>query len=202
MDNKKSTNTFKAKNEEANVCIVVEATPNPQSMKFCVNHRISEENWETEDISQAERSPLAQKILGFPWAKKVFIGPDFVTITKEDWVKWEILAEPLSQLIQEHIVNKETVLLPETPLNCEEKEADPTNLHIIEKIKHILQKDIQPAVATDGGFISFAGYEKGIVFLKMQGACAGCPSASLTLKKGVESHLKSQIPEVREVVAL
>lgn len=188
--------------------IFAESTPNPQSMKFTVNKKIAEEIWETEDISKAGRSPLAQKILGFPWASKVFIGSNFITITKEDWVEWETLTEPLAQMIHEHIENKQAVLLapPSPPLESDkEKKHNSSSLQdseTVQKIKRILQTEIQPAVAMDGGFIAFAGYENGSVFLKMQGACSGCPSASITLKQGIETHLKNQVPEVEQVVAL
>ena len=187
--------------------IFVESTPNPQSMKFTVSHSITNENWETNDINSAGRSPLAQKILGFPWATNVFIGNNFITVTKEDWVDWDVIQNPLCQLIKEHIESNQTVLHPKPakdPQASPDKEENISgpDAHIIRQIKQILQKDIQPAVAMDGGFISFAGYENGVVFLKMQGACSGCPSASLTLKQGVETHLKNHISEVEQVVAL
>ena len=193
--------------------VFASATPNPHSMKFSLNQNISEENWETESIHKAGRSPLAQKILGFPWAKKVFIGPDFITITKEDWVEWDTLTAPLCRMIKEHIETGQAVLYskaPEQPGDPDLAELDekdglspsPGDSPPVQKIKHLLKQDIQPAVAMDGGFISFAGFKNGTVFLKMKGACSGCPSSSITLKQGIESHLKNQVPEVREVVAL
>lgn len=188
------------------ITVLVESTPNPQSMKFTISQNIADENWETSSMDTASRSPLAQKILGFPWATKVFIGNNFITITKEEWVDWDIIQEPLCQLIKDHIKSKQVVLYPK-PIKSEENSSGKENsnqasAYIIQQIKNILQTDIQPAVAMDGGFISFAGYENGTVFLKMQGACSGCPSASLTLKQGVETHLKKHIPEVEQVVAL
>ena len=179
--------------------ITVSPTPNPQSLKFTLNQKISEENWEADNINQAGRSPLAQKILGFPWAVKIFIGKDFITITKEDWAAWDIVTEPLGQLIKDHIQSGQVVLYPPAEESQGEGRSDSK---VIQKIKALLDKDIQPAVAQDGGFIAFAGYKNGTVFLKMQGACSGCPSASLTLKQGVETHLKSRISEVKQVVAL
>ena len=190
--------------------ISAESTPNPHSMKFTVSQNIAEENWEIEDIAKAGRSPLAQKILGFPWASKVFIGSNFITVNKEDWVEWEVLTGPLSQMIQEHIESKQVVLYPPEEV-LEKKSAENTDdlestdnvdSDTVQKIKQILEKEIQPAVAMDGGFIAFAGFENGTVFLKMQGACSGCPSSSVTLKQGIETHLKNQIPEVQQVVAL
>ena len=189
--------------------ILAEPTPNPHSMKFTVSQNIAEENWETEDIAKAGRSPLAQKILGFPWASKVFIGSNFITINKEDWVEWEVLTGPLSQMIKEHIESEQVILYPpEEVLEKKSTEADSANnvnekdSDVVQKIKQILEKEIQPAVAMDGGFIAFAGFENGTVFLKMQGACSGCPSSSVTLKQGIETHLKNQISEVQQVVAL
>ena len=195
-------------NQELQIKVSVEPTPNPHSMKFTINQNITEETWETEDITKAGRSPLAQKILGFPWASKIFIGSNFITINKEDWVEWEVLVEPLSQMIQEHIESKQAILYPSISEEEKDNKIDnPNNIsntdsQTVQKIKRILEREVQPAVAMDGGFIAFAGYEKGTVFLKMQGACSGCPSSSVTLKQGIETHLKNQIPEIQQVVAL
>ena len=192
--------------DKKNIIVSAEDTPNPQSLKFSLNQIIADEKWEVENISEAGRSPLAQKILGFPWATKVFIGENFVTVNKEDWVDWDVITQPLSQMIQEHIAEGQAVLYPPAPAegnpsaedSAEHEKTSPT----IIKIKELLAKDIQPAVAMDGGFIAFAGYENGTVFLRLQGACAGCPSSSITLKQGIENHLKSHIPEIKEVVAV
>ncbi len=245
--------------KEQKIRVQAEPTPNPHSMKFKLNQRITEEHYETTgevanpqakvanrqakvanlqaEVAnrqtkvanpQAEvanrqtkvlRSPLAQKIMGFPWVDKVFIGPDFITINKQDWVEWDTLTEPLSDMIREHIETGQAVLsqtgtrqgLPFEkgatfdvfpPDRKDKEQKGHADSEIVQKIKQILEHDIQPAVAMDGGFISFEGYEKGRVFLKMQGACSGCPSSSITLKQGIEQHLKNQIPLVQEVVAL
>ena len=102
-------------NNQKKTTVLSVATPNPHSMKFSVNHNIASEHWETDNIHQAGRSPLAKKILGFPWVKKVFIGQDFITITKEDWLKWDTLTEPLCQMIKEHITAGEPLLYPHDP---------------------------------------------------------------------------------------
>jgi len=191
--------------KDQKINISVELTPNPQSMKFTLSNHISKEVWEVSDVQKASRSPLAQKILGFPWAIKVFIGLNFITINKEDWVDWEVLIDPLSQMIKEHIESGQVVLYPKQNVETNENSTmiiKDQDLPTVQKIKKILESEVQPAVAMDGGFITFAGYEKGTVFLKMQGACAGCPSSSITLKQGIENHLKNQISEVKEVVAV
>ncbi|MGZ3723811.1 MAG: NifU N-terminal domain-containing protein, partial [Bdellovibrionales bacterium] len=95
----------------AEYSVFYEATPNPQSMKFMVTANISTESINFSSAAEAGRSPLAKKIFGFPWAAGVFIGPNFVTVTKQEWVDWEILAEPLSGLIKEHLERGEPVLL-------------------------------------------------------------------------------------------
>ena len=92
--------------------VTFEPTPNPATMKFKISNRISEQNLEFLNAQDAERSPLANKIFGFPWTNSIFIGGDFVTVTKQDWVEWNVLAEPLAGLIQEHLDRGELVLLP------------------------------------------------------------------------------------------
>jgi len=218
-----------AMNQNPPVQVLAEATPNPGSMKFSINKEIASESYQVSDISQAGRSPLAQKIMGFPWAKNVLIGNNFVSITKEDWVEWDIIVEPLAQMIQEHIQNGHAVLYPDmshresahmlngtqeggiprqnTLQNNQNKDTQGANVSpdsqdIAHKIQTLIENNIQPAVAMDGGHVVFVGYEKGTVFLKMQGACAGCPSASMTLKQGIETHLKQHIPEVQQVVSV
>lgn len=178
-----------------------EHTPNPQSLKFVVNASICDEILEVNNKKEAGRSPLASKILGFPWAKSVFIGINFVTVTKEDWVEWDILSDPLSQMIQEHLEKGEKVILPKQTQKAssnQQQEASPT----VQKIKEILERDIQPAVAMDGGYIEFVSYQDNKVYLSLQGACAGCPSSTYTLKAGIEQRLKQDIPEIEEVISI
>ena len=169
-------------------------TPNPQSLKFSMNHKVCDQKMEFKERQSAERSPIALKILGFPWAKSVFLGEDFITITKEDWVEWDIISEPIRELIAEHFKQGGQALLPKKEdLSLEDSEE-------VKKIKEILKQDIQPAVAMDGGYIEFVSYKEGIVYLSLQGACAGCPSSTVTLKQGIEARLKQFLPEIKEVV--
>ena len=187
------------------VQVTYEITPNPHSLKFIVDSKICDEILEVNDRNQASRSPLAQKILGFPWAKSVFLGENFVTVTKEDWLEWDIICDPLSELIKTHLEKGEKVLLPKiSHSNNKSKKAnsEEEGSEEIKKIKEILDKDIQPAVAMDGGYIEFVSYENGIVYLNLQGACSGCPSSSFTLKQGIEERLKQFVPEIKEVVAI
>ena len=176
-----------------------EATPNPQSLKFVLNRTVSEESLEITSLQLAKRSPLAEKILGFPWAKSVFLGKNFVTVTKEDWVEWDMLRDPLSDLIKEHLETGGKILLPKPTKKETEEEDAPSAVKLI---KEILQNEIQPAVAMDGGFIDFVSYENKKVYLSLQGACSGCPSSAFTLKEGIEMRLKQSLPEIEEVVAV
>lgn len=184
------------------VTVFYQATPNPDSLKFNVDRIIATENVSFKADDKATRSPLAQKILGFPWAAGVFIGPDFVTVTKQNWVEWEILADPLSDLIKEHITTQQPVLLPALEEATSATTMDPNDPPIVQQIKKIIVEEIKPAVAMDGGDINFSSYENGRVFLSMHGACAGCPSSVMTLKDGIETRLKAAIPEIIEVIAV
>lgn len=182
----------------SDIQVYYEATPNPQTLKFVPTIPLGTESLNITNQAEAARSPLAQKILGFPWAAGVFIGPNFISVTKQEWVDWEIIAEPLSELIKEHLVNGEAVLIAgPKPI-----EDDASDSPVIKTIKQILRDEIRPAVAMDGGDITFDRYEDGRVYLQMQGSCSGCPSSMFTLKEGIETRLKAAIPEVTEVVAV
>ena len=142
---------------------------------------------------------LNAKIFGFPWTASVFIGPNFITVTKQDWVEWSYLAEPLAGLIQEHIDGGEAIaLVPLTPI----ADSDENDSPIVKQIKNVINTEIRPVVALDGGDIVFDRYVENIVYLHMKGACAGCLSSTATLKEGIEVRLKEAIPEIREVVSI
>lgn len=175
-----------------------EQTPNPQTLKFAINQRLGDESADFKSAKDTTLSPLARKIFGFPWCDGVFIGQDFVTVTKQDWVDWDVLADPLAGLITEHLERGEAVLLK--PAASQENAT--TDTPVVAQIKRILNDEIRPAVALDGGDIVFHKYENNIVYLYMQGACSGCPSSTFTLKEGIETRLKNEIPEIREVVSL
>ena len=177
--------------------VFYEATPNPNSMKFVAGVNIAKESVHFASAAECLRSPLAKKIFGFPWAAGVYIGPNFVTVTKQDWVDWDVLADPLAGLIKEHLERGEPVLL--NPLVESDDENDSPTVRLI---KQILRDEIRPAVAMDGGDIVFQKFEEGRVYLHMQGACSGCPSSALTLKEGIETRLKQAVPEIQEVVSV
>ncbi len=174
-----------------------EATPNPQSMRFRVPMQLTDTPADFKTAKETTASPLARKIFGFPWTDGVFIGTDFVTVTKQDWVDWETLAEPLAGLIAEHLERGEAVLH-----KLEEAVTNGHDSAVVLEIKKILNEEIRPAVALDGGDIVFHKYEDNVVYLYMQGSCSGCPSSTFTLKEGIETRLRNAIPEIKEVVAM
>ncbi len=178
-----------------------EHTPNPATLRFKLPLRVTEEAFDVPSAQEAEKSPLAAKIFGFPWTSSVFIGSDFITITKQDWVEWEILAAPLSALIQDHLDRGEAVVTEINAANTSNDES-PNDSPLVKDIKRVISNEIRPVVALDGGDIVFSRYESQTVYLQMKGSCAGCPSSQATLKDGIEVRLKELFPEIREVVAI
>lgn len=178
--------------------VTFESTPNPSTMKFNFGQKISDQSYDFPNVEASEKSPLAAKIFGFPWTSSVFLGEDFVTITKQDWVEWDILAQPLAGLLTEHVESGQPVLLQLTA-SLDESANDSD---IVKQIKRLLQNEIKPVVAMDGGDIVFVKFENEILYLKMLGACAGCPSSQATLKDGIEVRMKQAFSEIKEVVAV
>ncbi len=178
-----------------------ESTPNPATLKFIFPETIANETFEASSPQEAERSPLIAKLFGFPWTQKVFLGSDFVSVTKADWVDWNVLAGPLKGLIEEHWNSGGEFLKADGGAQTS-NEYDPSDSPLVRKIKEILIRDIRPVVALDGGDIVFSSYEDGKVFVTLKGSCSGCPSSTATLKQGVEARMKELLPEVREVIAI
>lgn len=178
--------------------VTYESTPNPSTMKFNFNQKISSVSLDFPDVASAERSPLAAKVFGFPWTSSVFIGEDFMTVTKQDWVDWEILSAPLAGLLAEHIESGLPIMIDFVAANDESENDSP----IVKQMKQLLQNEIKPVVALDGGDIVFAKYEDNNLYVHMRGACAGCPSSQATLKDGIEVRFKQAFPEIKEVIAI
>ncbi|OFZ31157.1 MAG: hypothetical protein A2622_00725 [Bdellovibrionales bacterium RIFCSPHIGHO2_01_FULL_40_29] len=179
--------------------VTFEPTPNPATMKFNFHQKISTQSAEFPNVGSTERSPLAAKVFGFPWTASVFIGEDFVTITKQDWVDWDVLSTPLAGLLGEHIESGLPVMMDLIAANDESE----TDSEIVKRIKRTLETEIKPVVALDGGDIVFAKYEDKNLYIHMRGACAGCPSSQATLKDGIEVRFKQLFPdEINEVISV
>ena len=176
--------------------IQTEQTPNPATLKFLPGQAVmgdSTANFPNRDT--AARSPLATRIFDVSGVAAVFLGSDFVTVTT-DGTDWQDLKPAVLGAIMEHFSTGQPVVeADETPAAASDEDDD----EIIVQIKELLETRVRPAVAQDGGDITFHGFDDGIVYLHMQGSCAGCPSSTATLKHGIENLLKHFVPEVNEV---
>ncbi len=178
--------------------IETEGTPNPATLKFLPGQEIL--GTATADFADADAaliSPLAEALFGLAGVARVFLGGDFVTITKTADTDWPALKPQVLALLMDHLVNHRPILRENIVLAAED--FAPEDAGIVEQIKELLNERIRPAVAGDGGDIIFRGFRGGVVSLKMQGSCAGCPSSTATLKHGIETMLKHYIPEVSSV---
>jgi Fe-S cluster biogenesis protein NfuA len=182
--------------------IQTEQTPNPATLKFlpgCTVMASGTANF--PDRRAAARSPLAERLFELPEVAGVFLGADFVTVTKEGDSDWHQLKPAVLAAIMEHFTAGRPVIIggADTPAAGESNGEDD---EVVSAIKELLETRVRPAVAMDGGDITFEDYEDGIVYLHMQGSCSGCPSSTATLKAGIENMLRHYIPEVVEVRAI
>ncbi len=179
--------------------IQTEATPNPATLKFLPGRDVlGSGTMEFLNRGDATRSPLAERLFAVPGVTAVFYGSDFVTVTKDD-SDWQHLKPAVLGAIMEHYMSGEPLLgAGDRPASAEEffNEADAETVEII---KDLLETRVRPAVANDGGDITFRGFKDGIVYLDMKGSCSGCPSSTATLKHGIQNLLKHFVPEVVEV---
>jgi len=179
--------------------IQTESTPNPATLKFLPGQTVLETG--TADFGTPEAagsSPLARRIFAVTGVTGVFFGTDFVTVTKTEGADWDHLKPGVLGAIMEHYQSGAPVI---EGAQAASGHADHSgeDAEIVGQIKELLDTRVRPAVAQDGGDITFHGFDRGIVYLHMQGACAGCPSSTLTLKMGIENLLRHYIPEVLEV---
>ena len=176
--------------------IETEQTPNPATLKFLPGRAIMASG--TADFAsaeKAERSPLATRLFQIEGVTGVFLGADFVTVTKADGRTWQVLKPAILGVIMEHLTANRPILLEESAATAPAGEED----ELTAQIRELIDTRVRPAVAQDGGDIIFQGFEDGVVYLHMQGSCAGCPSSTATLKMGIENMLKHYVPEVVEV---
>ncbi|MEM6304232.1 MAG: NifU family protein [Pseudomonadota bacterium] len=180
--------------------IQTESTPNPATLKFLPGQSVLEMG--TADFpapDSATGSPLAQRLFAVSGVTGVFFGTDFVTVTKDDAVEWDAIKPPLLGAIMEHYQSGDPVMSEGQTASSGHADHDGEDGEVVLQIKELLDSRVRPAVAQDGGDITFHGFDSGVVYLHMQGACAGCPSSTLTLKMGIENLLRHYIPEVTEV---
>ena len=178
--------------------IETEGTPNPATLKFLPGQDVMGAG--TADFANAGtagRSLLATAIFALPGVARVFLGGDFITVTKSDELGWASLRPQVLGVIMEHFVAGRPVI--EGDDDAADEDVSPEDAEVVAQIKELLDTRVRPAVASDGGDIVFRGYRDGIVRLHMQGACSGCPSSSATLKHGIENMLRHYVPEVISV---
>ena len=178
------------------VRILAAATPNPASLKFTVDRPLIDgRTAQFHDAAEAKESPLARRIWALGRITGVFVAGSFVTVSREDPEAWPDEAKKIGMAIREHVWSGEPVLPPGS------KQASGPTSAVERKILKVLE-EVRPYVQGDGGDIIYAGYEDGVVRVVLQGACAGCPSSTATLRQGIETRLKEVVPEVRELVAI
>ena len=177
--------------------IQTEQTPNPATLKFLPGREVlTTGTADFTDSEAAARSPLAERLFQIEGISGVFLGADFVTVTKAEDREWHLLKPAILGVIMEHYVAGRPMLVAGAE---DALDDDGDDSEVVVQIKELLDTRVRPAVAQDGGDITFRSFEDGIVYLHMQGACAGCPSSTATLKMGIENMLRHYIPEVVEV---
>jgi len=178
--------------------IQTETTPNPASLKFLPGRIVlGMGTAEFRTAEEATRSPLAERLFGIAGVGGVFLGGDFITVTKSEG-EWQHLKPAVLGAIMEHFLSGMSVLRSEAD-QPEGEFFNEDDAETVAVIKELIETRVRPAVAQDGGDITFQGFRDGVVYLNMRGSCAGCPSSTATLKHGIENLLRHYVPEVEEI---
>ena len=179
--------------------IQTEATPNPATLKFIPGKAVlADGTADYREKDDAAVSPLAARLFDISGVKGVFLGSDFISVTKGD-IEWQHLKPMVLGAIMEHYISGSPIAAEAGGNDTEAGSYDPKDEETVNTIKELLETRVRPAVAQDGGDIIFSGFRNGIVYLHMRGACAGCPSSTATLRGGIENLLKHYLPEVEAV---
>ena len=188
--------------------IETETTPNPATLKFLPGRQVMASGTrDFADPESAEASPLASALFSLGDVTGVFFGSDFVSVTAAQGTDWAALKPQVVAVLLDHFVSEAPLFAGgdaagfAVPSEDEAIEDSPEDADVIAQIRELIETRVRPAVAGDGGDIIYRGFREGVVFLQMQGACAGCPSSTATLKQGIEGLLKHYVPEVTEVRA-
>ncbi len=182
--------------KEKTMFIQTESTPNPATIKFLPGQAVVKAGvFEFRSAGESGNSPLAQRLFGIQGVRNVLLSGDFVSVSKADDTDWAMLKPMILVALMEHFSTGQPVLL-----NAQEEEgAGVEEDEISMQIRELINTRVRPAVMMDGGDIVFESFEGGVVYLRMRGACAGCPSSTMTLKSGIENMLRHYVPEVTEV---
>jgi Fe-S cluster biogenesis protein NfuA len=180
--------------------IQTEATPNPATLKFLPGRAVLETGTlDMRDATEAAKSPLAERLFAIHGVNGVFFGSDFITVSKADG-EWQQLKPAILGAIMEHFMSGAPLLRDsEAAGGAEDEFFEPGDADTVATIKDLIETRVRPAVANDGGDITFRGFKDGIVYLHMKGACSGCPSSTATLRHGIQNLLRHYVPDVVEV---
>jgi Fe-S cluster biogenesis protein NfuA len=180
--------------------IQTEATPNPATLKFLPGRPVLESGTlEMRDAAQAAQSPLAERLFGIDGVNGVFFGSDFITVTKSAG-EWQQLKPMILGAIMEHFMSDAPLINSgSTETGDGDEFFDAADAETVATIKDLIETRVRPAVANDGGDITFKGFKDGVVYLNMKGSCAGCPSSTATLQHGIQNLLRHYVPDVTEV---
>lgn len=188
--------------------IHTERTPNPSTLKFLPGQSVMDGGTrDFADPQSAAASPLAEALFESGMVEGVFYGRDFVSVTAAPGVSWTDLEPLVLETLLDHFVSGAPLFTPGTAAGIEVAadsnfKEDPADADIIDQIKELIETRVRPAVAQDGGDIAYKGYKEGRLYLSMHGACSGCPSSTVTLKRGIESLIRHYVPEVESVEAV
>ena len=189
--------------------IETELTPNPATRKFLPGQTVMETgSRDFPNVESAEASPLAEALFATGLVDGVFFGRDFISVSAAPGVHWEALEPEVLGILLDHFVGGAPLFKPGTAAGISIAaddagfEDDPADAEIIDQIKELIDTRVRPAVAQDGGDIVYRGYRDGTLYLAMQGACSGCPSSAITLKRGIEGLIKHYVPEVEAIEAI
>jgi Fe-S cluster biogenesis protein NfuA len=189
---------------EIQMFIQTEATPNPATLKFLPGRPVLPDGaLDIPSAADAAKSPLAERLFGVPGVAGVFLGSDFITVTKSS-AEWQQIKPAILGAIMEHYMSGDPLLADGSAANDDIQDEndeffDKADAETVEMIKDLIETRVRPAVANDGGDITFRGFKDGIVYLNMKGSCAGCPSSTATLQHGIQNLLKHFVPDVVEV---
>jgi Fe-S cluster biogenesis protein NfuA len=179
--------------------IQTEATPNPATLKFLPGRAVlASGTLDMPNREAAGQSPLAARLFDIPNVGGVFFGSDFISVTKTDG-EWQQMKPAILGAIMEHFMSGAPLLAAEAEAAAEDEFFDEGDAETVATIKDLIETRVRPAVAGDGGDITFKGYKEGVVYLHMKGACAGCPSSTATLQHGIQNLLRHFVPDVVEV---
>lgn len=183
--------------------IQTERTPNPATLKFLPGREVMASGTaHFPDAESAQRSPLAERLFQVEAIEGVFFGADFISVTKSEGADWHVLKPAILGIIMEHYVAGTPLFHASAGADDASVSGEGEEAAIAGQIRELIETRVRPAVAQDGGDIIFRGFDKGVVYLQLRGACSGCPSSTATLKAGIENMLRHYIPEIVEVRAV